>query len=173
MTTRDQAIAELEGGQQALDRLLGKLAYEQMERPRSIGGGEWSAKDLLGHVAGWEEIALAAIDDWRDGRPPWIEEFFARMPDGVDELNAENDRHGAAQSLDQTRQRADDAHRRLVAQITAMPDEEWAARAWYPAARRKTLGNLLGSILGGRQRPFGHVFDHLPDLEAYVALAGG
>ncbi len=167
-TTREEAIAELDKGHKALDALLAKLNYEAMEEPGTIGGGDWSAKDLLGHVAGWEEIALSAIDDWREGNPPWIEEFFG-MSDGVDQLNADNDLHGTTLSLDETRLRAGDAHRRLLAEITAMSDEEWAARAWYRTERRKNLGSLLGSILGGAKRPFGHVFDHLPDLEAFVA----
>jgi hypothetical protein len=167
MTTREAAIAELEAGQAALDALMARLSYEHLEVARSIGGGDWSAKDLLGHIAGWEEIAVQTLDEWRDGTPPWIEEFFA-MSDGVDQLNADNDLHGSSLSLDETRIRADDAHRRLLAEITAMSDEEWNTKAWYPTEKRKTLAALLGSILGGRQRPFGHVFDHLADLEAYV-----
>ncbi len=172
MTTRMAAIAELDAGQQAFDALLLKLSYEQLEVRGSIGGGEWSAKDLLGHIAGWEEIALATLDDWREGKPPWIEEFFA-MEDGVDQINADNDLHGTTHSVDETRIRADDSHRRILAEITAMSDDEWTARAWYPTERRRTLGELLGSILGARKRPFGHVFDHLGDLEAYVAETGG
>jgi hypothetical protein len=168
MTTRAQAIEELEAGQLALDTLMLQLSYEQMVVASSIGGGEWSAKDLLAHIAGWEETALASLEEWRARRRPWIEDIFARAPEGVDELNAENDRHGATQSMDETRLRADGAHRRLLAEITAMSDEEWNAHAWYPTERRRTLERLLGSVLGGHQRPFGHVFDHLPDLHAYA-----
>src|SRR5919202_3203667 len=48
LTSRDDAIARLERGQMALLSLFGNLTSEQMTRPKTIGGGDWSAKDLLG-----------------------------------------------------------------------------------------------------------------------------
>jgi hypothetical protein len=65
--TREQAIQTLEDGQRRLDALFGQLAEEQLVRPATIGGGDWSAKDLLGHIARWNEIAIEARDAWRRG----------------------------------------------------------------------------------------------------------
>ena len=50
-----------------------------------------------------------------------------------------------------------------------MTDDEWTARVPYDAERRRTLAGLLGSIAGAPQRPFGHAFAHIPDLEAFVS----
>ena len=52
--SRDEAVAELEDGQRRIDQLLQGLSEEDLIRPATIGGGDWSAKDLIGHVATWE-----------------------------------------------------------------------------------------------------------------------
>lgn len=62
---RDEAIGIVEGGQLALARLLDRLDAEAMTRPATIGGGDWSAKDLLSHIAYWEELAVDTLTAWR------------------------------------------------------------------------------------------------------------
>ena len=66
--TREEAIAILEDGQRQIDALVARLTEEQLSTPNTIGGGEWSAKDLLSHVARWNEIAVEALMAWRAGR---------------------------------------------------------------------------------------------------------
>ena len=60
----------------------------------------------------------------------------------------------------EVRERAASAHELLTAQIRGMADAEWTARVPYESERRRTIGNLLGSITGAPKRPFGHVFAH-------------
>ena len=51
--TQAAALATLDEGQQTLLTLLGQLDDEALTRAGTIGG-DWSAKDLLGHLAFWE-----------------------------------------------------------------------------------------------------------------------
>jgi hypothetical protein len=164
--TREEALATLAEGHAAAGALLQRLSEEEFERPGTIGGGAWSARDLVSHLAHWEELAQQAAVDWRAGREPAIEDVFRN--DRIDQLNADNDAHSRDLTTDQVRQRAARADGIIVATITSMSDEEWSQKAAYPAERRRTLGFLLGSILGAPRRGFGHAFAHLPDLEAYV-----
>src|SRR5207245_7846791 len=60
-----QAAAALEEGNAALQELCARLSADEMVRPATIGGGQWSAKDLLAHVAFWEELAAQTLADWR------------------------------------------------------------------------------------------------------------
>lgn len=169
--SRQEALTVLADGGGEVDRLLARLSEDELTRPRTIGGGDWSAGDLLGHIAHWEELAVAAMAEWRAGRVPWIETVFgADDVDGaVDNVNAENARRSAGKGLDELRARAAAAHAALLAAITDMSDEEWASRAPYPTERRRTLGELLGSVTGAPKRAFGHAFAHLDDLRAYVS----
>src|SRR5438445_8463916 len=67
---RDEASAILRDGQERLDDLLGGMSEGDLVRPATIGGGDWSAKDLIGHVAAWEELAVQALAEWRRGQMP-------------------------------------------------------------------------------------------------------
>src|SRR5437588_10756009 len=104
--TRDEALATLAEGQSALDRWLAPLSDEELVRPATIGGGDWSAKDLLGHIAFWEELAIGALADWRDGRKPSIEDIFAGGAASIDAANARNQDLTARQTVDEVRARA-------------------------------------------------------------------
>jgi mycothiol maleylpyruvate isomerase-like protein len=170
-TGRDEAVATLGEGHDRVDQLLAGVSEADVIREATIGGGDWSAKDLVGHIATWEEAAIQAIVDVRRGTVPRIETYL-REAGGVDRYNAEKVPELGALSLDVVLDRAAAAHETLASQICGMSDEEWFASVPYPAERRRTLANLLGSITGASKRPFGHAFAHLPDLEAFVRTLG-
>lgn len=167
--SRAEALATLEEGHRTLQALFARLDDERFLAPKTIGGGDWSAKDLLGHIAFWEELALEALADLRAGALPHIEAVFARGSDGIDEINAENQRRTAQQLLEETRARAAKAHGTLLTAIDSMGDDEWGSKVPYETERRETTAALLASILGAAKRPFGHAFAHIPDLETYVS----
>ena len=166
--TRDEAVAELEEGRRKLDELLSGVSDEDLIRPATIGDGDWSAKDLIGHVATWEEAAIDAVGDIRRGEVPKIEGYFREGEAGVHRFNAETVQAKAELSLLDLRDRAAGAHETLIGQIRGMTDDEWTARVPYESERRRTLAGLLGSITGAAKRPFGHAFAHVPDLQAFV-----
>jgi len=158
-----EALKILMDGQAQLDALFSRLDEAALMRPATIGGGEWSAKDLIGHIAFWEELALEAIDASRAGRKPAVDEFK-----NADEANAHNQRNTAPQSLAETRKRAEAAHHAITAAIQAMSDQEWSAPLGGPSSQSRTLGERVGGILGGPRGAFDHAWAHLDDLSAYV-----
>ena len=168
--TQAEALATLDQGQSELDALLGRLEDAQAEVPATIGGGDWSARDLLAHIAFWEELALAAAVEWRAGEVPSIESVFRE--NRVDEVIADNQQRSRDLTYMAVRERAAAAHRALRSLIRDMDLSEWTARAPYKTDRRESLGMMLGSITGAPRRGFGHAFAHLPDLEAYVTRFG-
>jgi hypothetical protein len=164
--TREQAIQTLEDGQEQLDALFAQLSPAQMGQPATIGGGDWSAKDLMGHIARWNEIAMDALESWRAGEVPWIE---GQWSGGADKVNADNYAASRDDSVERARSRLRRSHEALLGAITNMSNEEWHSKAPYVTGRRQWLGILLGGITGAPKRAFGHAFAHLADLEAYVA----
>lgn len=171
LPSRDEALATLEEGRAELAALLDRLDAERLVRAATIGGGDWSAKDLLGHVAYWEELGAQTVEEWRRGERPFVEQVFEGGEAGIDAVNARNQAHATLQSPEEVRTRAVDAHARIVEMIHGLSDEEWRAKAAYPTERRIRLVELLGSVLGAPKRPFGHVFAHLADLRTYVDAA--
>src|SRR5438309_4032353 len=87
-STRQEALATLQQGNDALAALFAQLSPDQMVKAATIGGGDWSAKDLLGHIAFWEELAAQTLAEWRAGQRPSIENAFGQP--ATDAANARN-----------------------------------------------------------------------------------
>jgi len=166
VTTREDAVRLLEDQHAEVAALLERLDEERFVRRGTIGGGEWSAKDLAAHLGSWEEIALAVLEAFERGERPAVEDEFAQAG-ATDRINdREVERFLDTPATDVFR-RFKDLHRRLVATIEATADERWeAAYAFDPDDA--TLGERIGSLLGSETGGFTHAAAHLPDLRAYV-----
>jgi hypothetical protein len=164
--TRRQALRALEEGRARVEELLDRLPRSAMTTP-GIGGGTWSPKDLIGHLASWEGYALDALAAWeRDERAPIDDLQFTLSTSRI------NDRavaRKATWSPAKVRREADRTHEELLEAIRTISDRRWNA----PATSRghKPLGARLGAILSGRE-PFGHDAAHLRSLAAFVDRHG-
>jgi hypothetical protein len=168
--TRAEALATLEAGRSAIEDLLAQLSDDDLTRPATIGGGDWSAKDLIGHLAFWEELAVEALAAWRGGRRSAADGLVGDA--GVDAANARDQAGTAAEPLERVRARAAAAQAAVRAAIESASDEEWRAPLTRPDGRTATLAERLGGILGAPGQPFGHAFAHLDDLRAYARTLG-
>ena len=171
---RLEALARLREGQERVDALLARLKGKELIRPGTIGSGDWSAKDLIGHIATWEELALGSIRDFGSHRTPWPERqggvFSAPTTGKISSFNARTVAQKRGLGLREVKAAARRTHRELLSSIESISDEDWKAKAFYPTPnnRRRTLAALLGAILAANTGAFRHNFDHLPDLEAHV-----
>jgi DinB superfamily len=155
-SSREEALATLTEGQAQLDHLLARLSDEQLTRPATIGGGDWSAKDLIGHLATCEARALQTIQEWQGHEIPWVERddgvFSAPATGKVDAFNARSVAEKERLALAEVRAEAEAVHRGLMETIASVGDEEWSKTAFYPTpnGRRRKLVTLVGSVLGLR-----------------------
>jgi hypothetical protein len=168
----EEAVHTLEEGYRSIDALSARLGDEDFSRPATIGGGDWSAQDLVGHLTTWEEVALEALEQWRKGTTPTVETEMFGTDGGIDEFNAKTVEAKRRLSPAQVREAAQRVHTALIEEIGGMSDEEWKARAPYRTERRRHLAELLGSILGAPRQAFGHAYAHLGDLSSYVDSLG-
>jgi hypothetical protein len=159
--SRTQAIRQLRSDRQRTMSLIEQLPPRAFTR-HGLGGGEWSPKDLLGHLESWEEHALAALAAWERGERAPLEDS-----PGVDRLNRDEVERKASRSAKQIRDASSATHAELLRVFEELSDERWDAPA--KARSRKTLGSRLGSILGGDVGPFRHDPAHWDDLAAFGA----
>jgi len=160
MTTQEEAVGTLERGHRETQAQLDRLDPADLE-VGGIGGGEWSPKDLLGHLALWHEIALRTIDEARAGAAPWIVGVEASPND--DELAAR-----APWPVDRARDAYDRSREATLDAIRGMDPSEWGAAVPGSTEEQATLGTLLGGVLGMDGLPFGHAFAHLDELRAFA-----
>jgi hypothetical protein len=166
VSSRDEAVRLLEQQHSDVASLLAELDEAAFTQRGTIGGGEWSAKDLAAHLGSWEEIAVTTMAEFRRGERPSIEEEFTREG-ATDRLNEQEVRRFLDARAPDVMARFEDLHRQIVDAIEGMTDEEWAgAYAFDPEDR--TLGERVGSLLGSEAGGFTHASAHLDDLRAYV-----
>ncbi|HET8526400.1 MAG TPA: DinB family protein [Actinomycetota bacterium] len=167
MTTRDDAVRLLEDQHAELSGLLAGLDEEAFARRGTIGGGDWSAKDLAAHLGIWEELAIEVMAAFARGERPAVEDRFTG-PGSGDQVNAEGVERFLDASASDVMARFEDLHRRVIAAIGSTGDEAWTAEYPFDPDDR-TLGDRIGSLLGSEAGAFTHPSAHLPDLRAYVA----
>jgi len=159
---RRQALEELRQDRLRTNELMDAMdaaAYATA----GVGGGDWSPKDVIGHLESWEQHALDAIAAWgADERPPI---GVALETLGTDEVNRREAARKAALPVEEVLTSAAATHRALLEAIEAVSDEWWHA----PADADRTHGQRIGAILGGELGLFRHDPDHHKDLGAFAA----
>ncbi len=142
-----------------LDAALAGLDEAAMLEPGVVEG--WSIKDLLGHVAAWEQMALRHVDQWRRGGTPGGTGDFS-----VDAYNAAESARRRDWPLAQVRAEAAETRERLRTTLQSMADDEWHA-VTGEGERRQTLGDWVGGALGGAAGPGTHAADHAQHIQAW------
>jgi len=167
VVTRDEATRLLEEQHAQVADLLGGLDDEAFARRGTIGGGEWSAKDLALHLGSWEDFAVETLAQLRRGERPSIEDAFTGDGSGTDRLNEDHVNLQLDVDPHEARARFQARHRRVVEAIAATEEAAWAAE--YPFdPDDATVGDRIGSLLGSDAGGFTHAGAHLDDLRAYV-----
>ena len=158
--TRGQAIEMLEWSRARLMPFIDQLSDAQLRGKTShVGGGEWSFKDLLGHLASWEENALR----FAKGTP---RRHAAAMT--TDEWNAAEIERKRNWSAKRVREQFDGIRAELIDLIGSMDDARWSEKV-QTASGRSALGLVLGkALVGGRHGLFAHDLAHLRDVERSV-----
>jgi DinB family protein len=143
--------------------LLDQVPPEEFTRP-GLGGGQWSPKDLVGHLSSWEEYALDALAAWeRGGRAPIDDLQFTVS---TSRINRQNVDRKATWSVARVRRESQRTHAELLEAIERLTDARWRTPA--TPRGRKPLGLRIGGILGGPAGPFRHDEAHHPSLIALV-----
>lgn len=161
--TRGQALKILEDGHRTVRDLIDRLPRRAVTTP-GLGGGDWSPKDLIGHLAAWEERAVDALQAWDEGHGLAFEkELWSKS---TSTINRESFERKARLSTPEMIRRADATHGELVTRIRALSDRRW--RRPGTSRGRKDVGERLGGILGGPKGYFFHAEAHMKDLRAFV-----
>ncbi len=138
--TKSHALAQLESERERLEEAIAALEPGRMLEGGVVG--EWSVKDVLAHLADWEEHMLEWVDAARRGervRGPepglnWrqLKQFNARV----------YERH-RGERLDEMVEYFRTAHARFMEMVAAMPEEEMLAPGRYPFTGKQAIFDWL------------------------------
>ena len=117
---RQQLLQQLDKAWTAFKESYAGLSDAQLTEPGVTG--QWSVKDILGHVTTWEEEALHYLPLIGQGdKPP----AYSKQYGGIDAFNAQMTEQKRGLSLSDVLRQLDETHRRLIDYIERVPEEHF------------------------------------------------
>lgn len=155
MTTLEQALAELHAARTELLALLNGMDEATLERPGALGA--WSVKNVLAHLAAWEDWVVQALPvRMATGTTP--PEFRARVAD-EDQFNTLEVAERAELTPSEQLMELERVRAELLRYVHTLPPADLARRQPWPEWAG-TLPEYLLVALGQHER------DHAAALRA-------
>ena len=137
--TRGQVLQAIKDNYAQFLEAIAGLDDDALTKPPLVEW--WTIKDLLGHVAMWEQVAIKFIAEYKqDGLPKIL------GMDNDDTINAYNKREATIRrdwSLARVRAEFDAAHRNLIAAIQSLSDADLAKQLPAPWGKGDNLEKLI------------------------------
>ena len=108
-------LVEIHKAWQALDEVLARVPSGHMDEPGAVG--QWSIKDLIGHVTTWEREAMRMVQCYLSEGDPEVLAF----PD-VDQFNERTTQEKRSEPLDELLRDFTRTHEELVRYIESLPE---------------------------------------------------
>jgi hypothetical protein len=158
---KSELLTWLQGKYQQWDRLLDEIGPARMDQPGV--NGDWSIKDIVGHLTGWNRWLVTRLQAAGRGAPEPPPPWPAHL-DTEDEINAWIYESNRGRSVREVLDEAYQVHQQLLAVIEDLPDNvriETIAPAYYLV------------WVDGQRFPAGEFFDHFhddhePDVRAWL-----
>jgi hypothetical protein len=150
---KQDLTTKIVSGRAQLDAALARVDEERM--PLIILHGEWSVKDMIGHLGFWENTAVSLFNTLRAGK----------TPEPFPELNMINARvliESRKQSLSEVRRQEKTAYQKILALLKEATDQE----LFDPAHFSWTEGRPFEGFIS--DNTYGHYEEHLPELTAWL-----
>ncbi len=145
-TTRAEFVAHEKKVWTELTATWKGLPDKALTRPGACGP-EWSIKDVINHLAAWQEAALRVTHDLLEGR-------WGRLGSNTDKFNALHQAEDQARSLAATQRRLSQARRELLALLETVPEK-----------RLLDLNDRIGWWV--KYSTYGHYSEHIWELTEF------
>ena len=122
---RRRILNELELERNQLIRNIETCRIRDIDRPFS---GEWSLKDIVGHVASWEAEVVTAIRESREGRRPAIRDFDRAK---LNEWNRDHVERKRDLNFWSVLEQLKGGRLRMMEELAGISDEELTAEGSY------------------------------------------
>ena len=158
-------LDRIERERESWEAIVAEVGDAGMERPGAAG--DWTFKDVAGHLNGWRERTVDRLEAAaRDAAPPpspWPDDLSDETDEGVEAINRwiyeRNRDRPAADILAESREQ----FRRMRAAVEAVPEDDLVTPGRFPWLG----GEPLSAVLEGS---FGHLHEeHEPAIRAWLA----
>lgn len=134
---KTKCLAQIDQGWNAFQDAIRRLDVESF----SVSGvvGEWTVKDIIAHVATWEEECLRHLPQILDGIRP---AKYSQTYGGIDAFNALKTSESRGLSLADVQAWAITTHQRLISYLQTVPEDVFAThRAFLRRIKLDTINH--------------------------------
>jgi uncharacterized protein (TIGR03083 family) len=130
---KQEYIERLVEERQNVMKALEGLSDEQMSRP--MAEGKWSVRDVLGHLAAWENEVVKAFEQKARGQRPTIADIT-----DYDSWNAAEAEKRKYKSVEDIRHELKQTRKRLLTILNDLPEDE---STWSPERSTAKMMKML------------------------------
>lgn len=151
--TKEDMLAKLAESRRDLHRATQGLSGEEMTQVQVEG--VWTIKDVLGHIASWEEICLEPLRRYADGDPFKVEAIKDYLI-----LNEELAARKQDIPLDAILDELDAIRQELVAAASKLSAEQWEQRVLFPWGDEGAVAEMLDEL-------YQHELEHVHAIQQW------
>jgi uncharacterized protein (TIGR03083 family) len=148
-STEQQLLVESQKEYQALEKLLAPLTPEQMTQPGAVG--DWSVKDVLAHLYEWQQMFFGWYEAGLRGETPALPGRGYKW-NQLPALNHEIYLAYRDAPLDDVLARFHDSHRRTMALVEALSEEDLFAHGGFEWLGKHSLAVFINANTGSHYR---------------------
>jgi hypothetical protein len=131
-TKIEQMVEKMKISRAELDAALQKIAPQTEIYPT------WKVKQVMDHVAGWDELVYSSLLAYKNGESPAV-----LVEDGIDRFNAASVAARKDVSIEQSRQEYDAARGRVVQLLRELPPEMLTQKYPAPWGGKCTISSIV------------------------------
>ena len=151
--TKEDMLAKLAESRRDLHRATQGLSEEEMTQVQVEG--VWTIKDVLGHIASWEEISLEPLRRYADGDSSKVEAIKDYLI-----LNEELAARKQDIPLDVILDELDAIRQKLVATASKLSAEQWEQRVLFPWGDEGAVAEMLDEL-------YQHELEHVHAIQQW------
>jgi uncharacterized damage-inducible protein DinB len=151
--TKEETLAKLAESRQTLHQAIEGLSEEEMTQVQVEG--VWTVKDVLGHIASWEETCLEPLQRYADGGP-----FEVQV---IEDYMAWNDEQAARKRdvpLDAILDELATIRQGLVEAASRLSAGQWKQRVPFSWGGRGTIAEVLDVF-------YQHELEHVRSIQRW------
>ena len=168
--TKDELFRRLHKANNDLEVMFGTLSEEQINRP--VGHDNFSAKDLLAHIAAWQQVEANWLRDSLRSRgtvryAPGFEISLDTPEDEVEEVRNRFNAYVLAQSQDRSFAEIRQDYRRTYRELIGIIEEMSEADLNDPERFDWWRGEPVWSSIEGNS--YAHVEEHMRQFQVWLS----
>lgn len=131
------------------------LSQSQLIHP--VVAGEWTIKDILGHLTSWENVCLIPLRDYANE-----DKFEAEILDDYLEWNDIQAAAKQSKDIETIMQEFHQTREDLLSILKNLPPDKWTQNLTFPWGESAHLENMLTGLSW-------HEREHLEDIKLWLA----